>query len=173
MNEKTSVVFRRICLEDKELIFRWISDSELRKMIGTRGTPNAKTHDIWFEAKLSDRKNEIFVIENNNKPIGIIGTNQIDMLNLNAEMHLYIGEKKERGKGIASVAVQNFVNYITAKYNLHKVTARIFSFNKPSIKLFEKCGFILEGIQKEQVLCSEEDVYADLLWYAIITNKRC
>lgn len=69
--------------------------------------------------------------------------------------------------------MNSFVQYLAEKYNLHKITARIFSFNLPSIRLFEKCGFQLEGIQKEHIFQDEEGSYADLLWYAIIVNKRC
>lgn len=173
MKEKRSVILRPLCLTDKELIFNWISDTELRKMTGTRGIPNIQSHNAWFENKLLDQNNELLIIESNNKPVGIIGTNVIDRLNFNAEMYLYIGEKNEKGKGIATIAVNNFVQYLVEKYDLHKITARIFSFNLPSIRLFEKCGFQLEGIQKEHIYQYEEGSFADLLWYAIIVNKRC
>lgn len=170
MNEKNIVSIRPLSVEDEKLIFEWISDSQLRKMIGTRGTPNFQSHRIWFENKLKDSNNEIRIIENNAQPVGIIGTNEIDRLNQNAEMYLYIGEKREKGKGIATVAVNQFVTYISEKYQLHKITARIFSFNKVSIRLFEKCGFLLEGVQKEHVYQYDEDNYADLLWYAFFID---
>lgn len=166
----SKVNFRELRLEDKKKIFEWISDSGLRKMTGTRGIPTSQGHDIWFQNKLDDNTNELFIIENDGKSVGIIGTNAIDQLNRNAEIYLYIGERQQKGKGIATESVKIFVHFLTEKYMLHKVIARVFSYNQPSIGLFEKCGFVLEGRLKEQIYQPEENVFADLLWYSFYTE---
>ncbi len=161
-----NIQLRRLLPADKNLIYKWISDPELRKMTGTRGEPNPTSHDLWFTKKLEDANNVLLIIESEKMPVGIIGTNNIDSVNRNAEMYLYIGEKQEKGKGIATDAVRQFVSYLKDVYQLHKVNARIFSFNAPSIGLFEKCGFRLEGRLKEQIYLAEADTYFDLLWYS-------
>ena len=172
MTDKKEVSIRNLCLEDENMIFQWISNSELRKMIGTRGIPTIESHNKWFQSKLYDCSNETYVILIENVPVGIVGTNIIDVVNRNAEMYIYIGNKEYRGKGVSKIAVDLFISYLVEKYRLHKINARIFSFNMPSLKLFEKCGFELEGIQKEQIYQSDEGKYIDLFWYSYIINEE-
>ncbi len=35
--------------------------------------------------------------------------------------------------------------------NLHKLKATVFDFNLPAIRCYEKCGFVQEGILKDEV----------------------
>lgn len=166
-----NVSLRNIVPSDEKIIFKWISNPYLRKMTGTRGIPNSEGHAKWFSHKINDQDNAIFIIENDNIPVGIIGTNTIDKDNRNAEIYLYIGEESQKGKGIGYSAIIVFLEYLKKIYNLHKINARVFSFNSPSIGLFEKCKFILEGTQKEQIYSLDDNRYYDLLWYTYIYEK--
>lgn len=145
------VVLRKLCKDDDSIIFEWISDPELRKMTGTRGVPNRDSHRIWFETKINDSKNLIRIITYNGIPVGIIGTNNINYIDKNADIYLYIGNTSFRKKGIAFDAICQIEDILTDVFTCHKITATIRSYNIPSINLFKKCGYICEGIQKEQV----------------------
>lgn len=165
------VVLRELVDADKWLIFRWISNPALRKMTGTRGIPTEDLHERWFERKRQDNVNLTFVIEYSGIPVGLIGTNTKDDLNKNAEIYLYLGEDEMKRKGIAAKAIHLMTEILFQEYFMHKITARIFSFNKPSIALFEKCGFKHEGTQKEQIYGGETDhCYYDLLWYGLLAK---
>ncbi|WAW14159.1 GNAT family N-acetyltransferase [Peptostreptococcus equinus] len=161
-----NLIFKKISLDYKGIIYNWIKDPYLRKMIGTRSFPSLEEHRIWIENKIKDTKNLLFVIEVNNKPVGIIGTNTLDLYNKNAEIYIYIGDSKKKNNGIGTRSLQKFIKYLNEKYELNKVNARIFSYNIPSIKLFEKNGFILEARLKKQIYLSDDGLFYDLLWYS-------
>ena len=166
------VCLRNVDLIDKEIIFKWILNPDLRKMIGTGGEPTKQEHNIWFERKINDKGNEFLIIEYGGKAVGIIGTNKIDCANKNAEMYLYIGETEEQGKGIAYSAVKLFIKMLNFKYHFHKIYARIFSYNLASIKLFEKCNFKIEGRFIDYIYLPEKKEYCDLLWYGYICKEE-
>ena len=165
----TGVQLRRPAPEDKDKIFRWMQSPHLRKMIGTRSCPTEEGHALWFQRKCEDTSNEFLMLTYEGESVGIIGTNVIDTHHRNGEIYLYIGDDSHRGKGIGRSGIQLFLRYLQEKYGIHKAYARIFSFNAPSVKLFESVGFVQEGIQKEQIW-TEEGFY-DLLWYGYILHK--
>lgn len=162
------IELRELFPNDNDIIFSWISSSELRKMTGTRGVPNRESHMKWFEAKQNDINNIIRMIIYEGVPVGIIGTNEINTTDNNANIYLYIGNQLYRKKGIASNAINQIVEMLVNDYCCHKVTATIRSYNIPSINLFTKCGFICEGIQKEQIMYDGK-YYDRLLFGKIVT----
>lgn len=160
------VVFKKLTQDDCSTIFTWICNPELRKMTGTRGIPNPESHRKWFESKINDEKNIIRMITYDGISVGIIGTNDINHVDNNANIYLYIGEPSFRKKGIAYDAINQIVELLTNVYGCHKITATIRSYNTPSINLFKKCGFICEGVQKEQIFYDNK--YYDRLLFGKI-----
>lgn len=146
------IALRNLIDTDCGLIFSWIRNPELRKMTGTRGEPIQEGHLKWFNAKRNDEKNIIRMITFEGIPVGIIGTNEINEFDHNANIYLYIGDDTYRQKGIAYQAVNKLIRVLEQDYHCHKITASVRSYNEPSIRLFTKCGFLCEGIQKEQIV---------------------
>ena len=154
---------------DKDKIFSWMQSAHLRKMIGTRACPTKEGHEVWFQKKCQDSANEFLMLTYEGESVGIIGTVGIDAHHCNAEIYLYIGDDTHRGKGIGGSGIRLFLRHLQEKYDIHKAYARIFSFNTPSVKLFESVGFVLEGVQKEQIRTDEG--FYDLLWYGYIMQE--
>lgn len=160
------VVLRKLVHDDSNIIYTWICNPELRKMTGTRGIPTPGVHREWFESKIHDEKNIIRMITYEEIPVGIIGTNEINSVDNNANIYLYIGDTTFRKKGIAYNAINQIVELLVNAYTCHKITATIRSYNIPSINLFKKCGFVCEGVQREQVFCDGK--YYDRLLFGKI-----
>ena len=162
------VELRKLCEGDCSLIFAWISDPELRKMTGTRGEPNKESHINWFHQKLIDKNNVIYMMVFDGEPVGIIGTNEINTRDNNANIYLYVGNNSYRKKGIAFQAINQLIDILVAEYHCHKITATIRSYNEPSINLFTKCGFVCEGRQIDQIRYDGK-YYDRLLFGKIVT----
>lgn len=161
------ITLRKLVKSDKGMIFEWISNPELRRFTGTTGKPNKTTHNKWFLKKMNS-KDPLFVIEADSLPVGLIGTNVLDIENKNAEIFVYIGDASNRKKGIGKNAVGLFLKILFDQYNIHKVYCRIFSFNHASIKMFKSLGFIQEGCLKEQVFIKEDSSFYDLYLFGIV-----
>lgn len=164
------VKIRELCQQDKNLIFEWMRNADLRDNIGTQKKPNLKSHNIWFEKKINDRNNKTMIIEFNGIAVGLIGTNYMDRINKNAEIFLYIGDTSFKKRGVGCKSLTLFCEYLIKHFNMHKINARVFSFNMPSINLFFKCGFALEGIQKHQIWNKNRNGFFDVYLFGYING---
>lgn len=113
----------------------------------------------------SNPNSKIFAIILDEKPIGSIGLHlQTDILRKNAEIGYWIGEPYW-GKGIASNAIKQIIEYGFQNMDIVRIFARIFGTNIASQKVVEKCGFILEG--KYEKTLYKNDEFLDELIYAV------
>lgn len=66
-----------------------------------------------------------------------------------AEIGYWLAEKYW-GKGVMTAAVEVVTKYSFEKLGLRRIYARVFHFNKASIRVLEKAGFEKEGLLKRE-----------------------
>ncbi|HDO8920900.1 TPA: GNAT family N-acetyltransferase, partial [Clostridioides difficile] len=64
-------------------------------------------------------------------------------INKNAELGYWLA-RNYWGKGIATNAIKEICKIAFEKYNLNKIHANVYSYNRGSSKVLEKCGFKIE-----------------------------
>jgi len=107
-----------------------------------------------------------FAIEFNSELAGCIGlVKQTDIYIRSAELGYWIGEPYW-GKGIATRAVKQIVDYGFTQLGLTRIYAGVFEYNHASRRVLEKSGFILEGVLKKAVY--KNDTFCDEYRYAKI-----
>ena len=93
-----------------------------------------------------------FAVVYKGKVAGSIGcVPQKDVYRRNMEIGYFVGEQF-KGKGIATEAVKILVEYITERFDVVRIYAKVFEHNKASMKVLQKNGFILENIHRKGAL---------------------
>ncbi|MDW4440332.1 GNAT family protein [Staphylococcus saprophyticus] len=149
MNNENQVSLRALKSEDEKLILKWKSNKELREMLGTLYPISELEHKQWFENKMLERNNKNFIIEQNDQAKGLLGYNQIDWVNRNAEVFIFIGEASQQGRGIGKQAMQQLIDFSRDDLNLHMIYLNVFSYNSGAIKMYGKLGFNIDGQLRE------------------------
>jgi RimJ/RimL family protein N-acetyltransferase len=105
-----------------------------------------------FNVHVGKSPAERFLIFYNNRFCGEIGIwlNE-DVLRLNAEIGYFIAEPYW-GKGIATEAIRQMVDYTFSHFNIIRIIGNVFEHNKASMRALEKNNFILEAIQKKGII---------------------
>lgn len=85
-----------------------------------------------------------------------------DVFRLSAEIGYFIAEPFW-GKGIATQAIKMMTEYTFKNFNIIRIEAGVFEFNKPSMRILEKNGFHLESIKKRAVLKNGK-ILDDYVW---------
>jgi len=81
---------------------------------------------------------------------------------LSAEMGYFIGEPFW-GRGIASKGIKLMIDYIFNNFNIIRIEAGVFDFNKPSMRVLEKNDFHLESIKRNAVIKNGK-IIDDYIW---------
>ncbi|MDQ6467865.1 GNAT family protein [Exiguobacterium acetylicum] len=136
----------------ENIVLKWVNDPEIKEMIGTLYPVSDVEHKKWFNTKQIDPLNKTFIISNMNDDIlGLIGLTNTNLINRNAELFIYIGEKQYWGKGLGLSAVNTLCDFAFKNMNLYKVYLNVFEYNSNAIKTYIKAGFKTEGVFQEHI----------------------
>lgn len=152
---KHSFYLRELSRDDINKINEWRNNREL---IDNLGAPfryiDSSVDTAWIESYFSNRSQCVRLAicdESTNNLIGAIYLLNIDWLSKNCELAVWIGDDNYRGKGAGYFSVYNALKHAFLDLNLHKVYLTVLENNTPAIKLYEKSGFVFEGIHREAV----------------------
>lgn len=93
----------------------------------------------------------IFLRESD-KHIGNIRIFNFSAKHKRAELGIMLFDKSQWSKGYGTESLMAITNYVFNELKLHKICADYYSVNVASPKMFEKAGFVIEGVFKEHFL---------------------
>lgn len=175
MYQGEKVILRAYREEDIERATELVNDKELKKFLVTN-IPfpiSPWEEESWVKSQKGSSSGEYnFAIEDieTHKYIGGCGINNVNWLTRNALVGIMIGDKDYWGKGYGTDAMKVLVKFIFENMNMHKISLRTFSFNKRAIKCYEKCGFKVEGVLKDEIF--KEGKYYDEIAMAIFNESE-
>ncbi|MCP4134522.1 MAG: GNAT family N-acetyltransferase [bacterium] len=98
--------------------------------------------------------------------IGNCGLLNKDPVNRTAEAGIFIGAKDFRGRGYGEEAMRLLLDYSFNIINMNNIMLFTYSFNKPALKCYEKCGFKVIGTRRKARILGARKydiVYMDML----------
>jgi len=101
--------------------------------------------------------------------IGIAGYDDIIKENKVATLFIGLGNINIRGMGYGKEAMNILLDYGFNDMNFHRIQLNVLEFNQSAIALYEKTGFIKEGIYREFVL--RDDKRYDLYLYGLLKHE--
>ena len=176
MEFKTERLYiRPVCIEDKESMFRYRSDSETNKYLSL--IPHAVEDVAAFIDKTSFDMDvpgtwfQIVIIEQvTNLLIGDIGIHFLDSDSENKQVEIgYTLNKDFRGKGYATEALTKVIDYLIKTLNKHRIVASVDPANIDSIRLIERLGFRKEAHFVESLFFHGK--WVDDIVYAILEKE--
>jgi RimJ/RimL family protein N-acetyltransferase len=73
------------------------------------------------------------------------------------------------GKGLMTKALERVVDYGFASLGFHRLEGQTDPANRPSIRVLERCGFVFEGILRENYLL--DGIFHDSAVYARLAQS--
>lgn len=102
----------------------------------------------WFNKNIGSKQREDVVFLLNEKPIGMGGFTSIDNVISKAELYIFINPFLQ-GKGLGSKALLLLCDYGFRTICLNRIYLEVNEDNSIARKLYEKNGFELEGVLRE------------------------
>lgn len=126
------------------------------------------TINWWQNNQTNNRREDIVVIENG-EIVAMAGFTGIDWTIKKAETYLFTNPFK-LNKGIGTRAKKEICNYGFAILGLNKLYFITNEDNYASIRVNEKCGFVLEGRMRKEYLTKDGE-RKDRLYYGLLKEE--
>ena len=147
---------RMICLRpilegELEMIMHWRMLPNITKFMYSDPVLTLETQLEWFQKSKYDTGNIHFMIEYDNKPVGILNITDIDRSHQRCEWGYYIAAKEKPSLKQILALEWNLYDYVFYTLGLNKVCGEVFAFNKAVIRMHQMCGSTIEGTRKNHI----------------------
>lgn len=163
-------MLRRLEEKDASLMLEWMHDDTINcnfqypfKEMTIEKVKN------FIEYSFNEENQHFAIVDEKDEYLGTISLKNISYKNGNAE-YAIVTRKNAQGTGVARLATCELLQYAFEELKLHKVYLNVLAENIRARKLYEKCGFMQEGISKEAVKINGK--YESLIWYGIIKKEK-
>ncbi len=152
----------------KKEYINWMNKYEITKFTEQKFKKQTYSEIYKFVEKKYKSKNDfLFGIFFKKEHIGNIKLGPINWNHKSAEVSYIIGKENFWGKGLATGAVQKVVRFATKNLKLNKINAGYYENNIGSKKVLKKCGFVVEGKKKSEIIFNERRISLILVGYKL------
>ena len=131
------IEFRKACLEDAEIYFKWTNDDLVRLNSFEQRKISFEEHVSWFKGKLSSSDCFFYFFTLEQEPIGQV---RIDR-NTNETVIGISIDVQYRGKNLGAAMLRLACNDYFSKFPEAKIIAYIKEGNIPSYRIFKEANF--------------------------------
>ena len=151
--ETERLILSSVTLADcSENYLSWLNDTNVNMYLESGFYDHNMQELVDFVNGYQSNNKAVFLVirlKDNNKHIGNIKIDKINYIHRNCEYGIMMGDKTEWGKGYAKEASIAIINYAFEELGLNKVNLGVIDSNNVAVNLYEKMGFIVEGILKQ------------------------
>lgn len=168
-----NLCFRTPVLEDAEALMVLKNNEKAAFLLG--GIHHSYSLDDiinWIYFHNNNSEEVLLIIEDTatNKIIGHVGLYKIDHIAKKTEFGILIADDDSRGKGYGTKSTKLMIDFAFNELGMHKITAEVLCENTPSIAMFIKCGFSVDGRLRDDVF--KNNRYYDVLALSILQSEQ-
>ena len=143
--ETERLLLRRPTLADVKAIARLADDRRIAENTRRLPHPYSRDHAVEFvRAMAADKRETVFLIENNFVPIGVVG---IDWRQPDApELGYWLGFE-HWGQGFGTEAARAVIDFTFEEFDVEHLISGARVANPASRNILEKCGFQWSGVE--------------------------
>jgi len=142
--------------EDIDFMLELVNDQEINFWEAKNKFPIAKAKQIeWFKNNLSKGYRYIIYDNTTDKKVGYFSFKITNKASQTGKIALKF-IKEARGKNYGTDSLKLMMSYLFNKMNMHRLFTTIVAYNKGSLKLFEKSGWIVEGNERQSIYMNKK-----------------
>jgi RimJ/RimL family protein N-acetyltransferase len=138
----------------------WLNEPAINRFLESRFCAHTVESTRAFVAALLDSPDNLFLgiryrpgeDAGKGDHVGNIKLGPINWQHRTGEVGLLLGDRAVWGQGVASTSIRLLCEIARMPLRLRKITAGCYASHIASRRAFERAGFALEGIRKEQFL---------------------
>lgn len=143
------VRLRPLGLDDASALFEGLQDPEANRLMGLRAAftlEDVQRHCRWVETA---EERVDYAIEVKGRVIGEAVLSGVDAPNRSASFRIAVWRADDRNFGYGSEATRMIVEHGFEALALNRIELEVFAFNASARRVFEKVGFVEEGVRRQ------------------------
>lgn len=147
-----NITLRKFAEKDVSFLVTWLNNDSVTRYLSSRlPKPYSDSDALWWINKGCKDDHLAFIIELDGSPCGAIGVYlQQENSEQVAEIGYWLAEDC-RGKGITTIAVCQFVEFVFTNTQITKIFNPVTKANIGSIRVMKKAGFEQEKIVSDAI----------------------
>ena len=163
-------MIRRLEEKDSPFMLEWMHDKTINCWFRYQFADMTLEKAKFFIKYSFDEENQHFAVtDDKDEYLGTISLKKISEKDHNAEF-VIAARRKAQDTVAVERATTEILHYAFNELGLHRVYLKVLSDNIAARKLYENCGFDLEGEFKDAVRM--HDKYRSMAWYAMLNWKE-
>ncbi len=163
------VYLRALEPSDVDQTRKWHNDAGLYDMLVSpfRYVSHAAEGE-WLDSKTAYSQTEIqlaICLKEGDRHIGNINLTNVDWIARHGYLGIFIGETQYQSKGYGQQALRLMLRHAFRDLGLHRVYLMVFDDNPRAIRVYEKCGFVVEGRLRQHAY--KRGAFRDLIFMGI------
>lgn len=144
---------RALEVQDAEVVWRWHQDHEFHVLDGWLYPASLAQMTAWVQSVGTPSFHRVFLgIETESGAlVGVVSLKRAEAEHRNADFGIAI-ERAYWDKGYGTDATRTMLRFAFAEMGLHRVTLGVVDYNARAQRVYEKCGFQVEGRVREAKL---------------------
>ncbi len=161
------VTLRTPRASDQAALERLRADPEIDYFMGVDASTAGA---MWRHVYLGEQSGsliDLVIVGPQDQPIGLVSLWDRAIPHEAAELSIWIGRGYRNG-GNGTEALRLALRYAFTELRLHKVYLRVLEYNTRAIRTYEKCGFRVEGILREEMKVG--GVWHNLVYMGVLAS---
>ncbi|HEY2670364.1 MAG TPA: GNAT family protein [Rugosimonospora sp.] len=126
-------------------------DPETLRLTGTHRVPDVEALQRWYAslAEPDDRLDLAIVEPGSDTYAGEVVLNELDADNLSCGFRILLAGPRYFGRGMGTEAARLILAHAFDTVGLHRVELEVYGFNPRALHVYEKVGFVTEGVKRQ------------------------
>jgi len=159
---------RKLTFEDLPIRVEWMNNPKIYSSMHFDLPVLLENTIKWFEKnRTNNQRSDVCFVENE-EIVAFGGLTSIDNTLKKAELYIFVNPDSHKS-GIGTQATKLLCQYGFKELCLHKIYLLTNENNLAAIKVYQKCGFVLEGRHRDEYLAEER--YLDRLYFGLLKTE--
>jgi RimJ/RimL family protein N-acetyltransferase len=166
------LTLRPVCAGDAEALLAATQDAENTRLTGTAGVFTLEQLRRHYETVADDDRFDYAITRSDDAQSRWLGEavlKNIDRHNRCAGYRISLGGGALCGQGLGSAATALVLDFAFGRLDLHRVELEVYAFNTRARHVYEKLGFVVEGVRRDALWW--DDAWHDALIMALLAPQ--
>jgi RimJ/RimL family protein N-acetyltransferase len=147
------LALRPVHPDDAPALLAATGDPENMRLTGTTGTFTLEQLQRHYASVVQDEDRYDYAITQADDPrsrwLGEAVLKNIDRHNRCAGFRISLGGSAQYGRGLGTAATTVLLDFAFGALDLHRVELEVYAFNVRARHVYEKLGFVVEGVRRD------------------------